>query len=163
MPRGGRRPGAGRPVGRKHDSLFRWQVGAMCEGLRHKELEEKLAEINQAAIPDTREVWAHGKKVPRRQRKKWLRTDAGETYLEDVELALLDDHNIVPETIELDGMEYAVPASDNDTPRVRSIAVPRRLRPGERAEIIKHVAAEFGIKPITVERYWKEYIRNTSD
>lgn len=158
MPRGGRRPGAGRPIGRIHDSEFRRRVGERCDELWKSAALQKLDELNRTAIPETRKVWKRGKDIPPKQRRSWLKTEEGQEYSEDVEFAYREDHKISPGMDKIGDMEYAVPDADEPISRIRTVTV-RRLPKGKRAELIQRVSDEFAIKTSTVARYWKEYRR----
>ena len=62
MPRGGRRSGAGRPPGRKHDDLKRWEVGADCEKLWREAVQANIEMARDNATRNVRAEWKKAQK-----------------------------------------------------------------------------------------------------
>ena len=141
MPRGGVRKGAGRPKGSTKLSFMKClQVGMDCEQawleLVQISLKNALKDINNNVSKE----WLKAKDIPKDKRKKWLESEEGQDYLEDVNFALQTDQNL----------------DDEEEPtRVLQI-IPKRPK-GHRKRIIKEVSQRYSISERMVESCWKKY------
>ena len=161
MPRGGHRPGAGRPKGSAKEV---WEIGEACEKLWRKECD---ASRDRAVAEATRHVrWEWRESVPeyglppeerklsREERQAWCDSDEFKEHVENVEEAILHDRA----KFRLDGLSPAdiTDGVFTDTPpRGMSIRYPRPKGPG--IEIIAQVAKDRGLKKPRVKRCWAAY------
>ena len=141
MPRGGVRKGAGRPKGSTKLSFMKClQVGMDCEQawleLVQISLKNALKDINNNVSKE----WLKAKDIPKDKRKKWLESEEGQDYLEDVNFALQTDQNL----------------DDEEEPtRVLQI-IPKRPK-GHRKRIIAEVSQRYSISERMAETCWKKY------
>ena len=131
MPRGGRRPGAGRK--RTLSGQERLVVGVHCERLLQDEWEAAKQKAIELATPAIREEWGKARAIPVAERKKWIGSFADKDHRDNVEMAL-------------------------DEERGTTVTPIRVRRPkGVRKDIINQVADERGVSLRMVETCWKEY------
>lgn len=140
MPRGGRRPGAGRK--RKLTALQRWRVGARCQELWREEIRTSQDKAIAKATERVRREWERARSVPVSERADWLESEEGQEYLEDVEFALREDQQIPPE-------------DSRAANRLLRLISKRPKGPGPK--IVTQVASEFGLAERMVERCWDEF------
>ncbi len=143
MPRGGARRNAGRKP--KLTDRERFTIGAECESRQQEAYRLKAkAEIAGARVNVAKE-WAKAKAVPVAQRNKWINSEAGREYHDDVEFALREDQGILPD-------------DPRDPARVSRIVIKRPKGPS--TEIIREMAKRESEKRKThiskdmIERCW---------
>lgn len=160
MPRGGRRPGAGRKPGRTLGLMERLRIGGRCEKLWRDACEESATAELATKTGEAQRQWGKAQSVPVGERRAWLEGRVSvswkgqeltyEDYREDVRSALQQDQGIDLE-------------SDDEPTRVITVT-PKRPK-GLRKEIIWRVASEeterraIEISERKVESYWKEFRR----
>lgn len=140
MPSGGKRKGAGRKP--KLEPMARLAVGAHCERLWSDEYEAKLAKEVDASLVNVHNEHKSAHRIPIKERKAWVKSEAGQNHIEDVEDALRLDQGL----------------SDEDIPS-RLIQVKAKRPKGIRSKIMKAVAEAEGISPRMAESCWKEFRR----
>lgn len=141
MPRGGVRKGTGRPKGSSKLPFMKClQVGMDCEQawqeLVQISVKNRLRDINNSVLKE----WAKAKEIPKDKRKKWLESEEGQNYIDDVHFALQTDQNL----------------DDQEEPsRVLQI-IPKRPK-GHRRRIIAEVSQRYSISERMAETCWKKY------
>jgi len=149
MPRGGRREGAGRR--RRLSLLERVRIGARCERLWRAAHSEALRDLLDSKTEQARHQWRKAQEIPIHQRNRWLKSQDGEDYVEDVRGAMQEDQGI--------------DLVDDDADPSPVISVDLKFPRGERQAIIKRVSAEMSdelgrlIGPGAVDKCWKEFRR----
>lgn len=145
MPRGGRRPGAGRKPGKTLSFMRRMRIGAMCE----RQWQAGLQVAQRAAIvSSTKEQqidWEKARRIPIEQRRQWLRSQAADPdgYFEDLWIARRIDQGIDPK-------------DPREPDRVVNLTADSQE--GIRDEIIGLVAEHTGLTPWMVRQCWAEFI-----
>jgi hypothetical protein len=141
MPKGGVRKGAGRPKGSTKLSFMKClQVGMDCE---QAWLELLQIGINNALREITNNVskeWAKAKNIPKDKREKWLESEEGQNYFDDIIFALQTDQNI-----------------DDEEDPVRVLQINPKRPKGHRKRIMKDVSQRYSISERMVETCWKKY------
>lgn len=154
MPRGGRRPGAGRKPGRTLRLMERMRIGARCERLWREERHRAEESAIRKETLLVSEEWEKAQSVPVAERAAWLDSWEGEEYLEDVRAGLQVDQ----------GFDLY---DDSEPERIRTI-LPKRPK-NLRRPIIEKIAAEESerrgarVTPRMVESCWKEFRRIQND
>ena len=141
MPRGGARKGAGRHKGSTKLSFMKClQVGMACERawreLVQINVKSALTDINNNVARE----WAKAKDIPKEERKKWLGSEEGQNYLDDVNFALQTDQNL----------------DDEEEPTRVLRIIPKRPK-GHRKRIIAEVSQRYSISERMAETCWKKY------
>jgi hypothetical protein len=83
---GGKRKGAGRKP--KWDPLFKLRVGQDCESLFRQEEElakKKAIDEHFSTKTDIKNVWDKVHKIPIPRRSNWLKSEAGDQHISDIE------------------------------------------------------------------------------
>lgn len=141
MPRGGVRKGAGRPKGSTKLPFMKClQVGMDCEKawqeLVRISVKNALKDINNNVSKE----WAKAKEIPKGKRKKWLESEEGQNYLDDVHFALQTDQKL-----------------DDDEDPARALQINPKRPKGHRKRIIEEVSQRYAISERMVETCWKNY------
>jgi len=141
MSKGGVRTGAGRPKGSTKLSFMKClQVGMDCEQawreLVQISIKNALREINNNVSKE----WTKAKNISIEKRKKWLESEEGQNYLDDVNFALQADQNL-----------------DDEEDPVRVLQINPKRPKGHRERIMKEVSQKYSISERMVETCWKKY------
>ena len=141
MPRGGVRKGAGRPKGSTKLSFMKClEVGKDCERAWRELVQENVQNALRELDNNVSKEWVRARDIPIEKRKKWLESEEGQNYLEDVHFALQTDQNLDDE---------------EDPARVLQIKPKRPI--GHRKRIIKEVSQQHSISERMAETCWKNY------
>ena len=144
MPRGGKRPGAGRPP--KRDWLAEIEIGQACEMLwreaRNDAMNEHLSNlfVNDSELQT---LWAKVQSIPGSERAAWVGSEKHVTHHADIEEELND----------LAG------TPDATDPAPRCVTISTKPPKGTRQRIIAEIASRYGISTDTANRLWKAYRR----
>ena len=168
MPRGGKRPGAGRPKGSyKLSFMQKMNVGGQCERLHVQLIEESASEQLARKTANVRKVWDHAQSIPVNERHDWLASDEFDgdpedvdevNYVDKVRNALQLDQGLEvamdDDTSNLDGYFFDL-NSDPEPSRIISISNKRPM--GVRNEILASVAGECGLTIQQVDQCWRHF------
>lgn len=138
MPRGGKRPGAGRKP--RLSRLDKLRVGARCERLWREVYRANAEAALRRQLPETRRQWRKAQDVPVPDRPAWTASPDFEDHQDDVRGGLQEDQGI-----DLVG-------DDREPARIIR-AEP--VRPKVGPQIVARVASETGETERMVERCWK--------
>lgn len=158
MPRGGRRPGAGRPSGSTMPRLTRLAIGAECERRERLRREQRAQAAHHEKTENLRRQYEKAQSIPPEDRKVWLRSEEGEDHLAEVDIALRRDQGLLREVD-----DDAVGEDDLGPEPDRVYSYRLRQPKGAREQIVREVAREesarrgIEIKESAVRRYWTEF------
>jgi hypothetical protein len=144
MPRGGKRPGAGRKP--RLTELERLRVGALCERLHRNERQAALSEDIREATYNVQDEFNDGiiSQIPLSKRKEFAESEIGQIFQDEVRFALALDQGLSPEEA-----EEAHPP--------RQLHVSSRRPKGVRREIISAVAESLSIPEWLVDECWQDF------
>jgi len=141
---GGKRKGAGRKL--KWDLLFKLRVGQDCESLfrQAEELAKKKAiDEHFSTETDIKNVWDKVHKIPIPRRSNWLKSEAGDQHISDIE----------------EELETLRAVSANISPASRLLKIPTKPPRGSRLRIISEIAEKYSLSAKQVDNLWQEYRR----
>lgn len=150
VPRGGRRPGAGRP--RKRPWTTEFEIGQACEVLWREETQKQLEyRLNRLLTAETsiQTLWDSVNAIPVSQRRAWLASDAYEDHRGDIDAWL---HKRAGTQFDERTGRYSKEAD-------RRIRLADRPAKGTRGRIIVEIAERYGVSTDTTNRLWKAYRR----
>jgi uncharacterized protein YifE (UPF0438 family) len=99
-------------------------------------IKNALREINNNVSKE----WTKAKNISIEKRKKWLESEEGQNYLDDVNFALQADQNL-----------------DDEEDPVRVLQINPKRPKGHRERIMKEVSQKYSISERMVETCWKKY------
>ena len=141
---GGKRKGAGRKP--KWDPLFKLRVGQDCENLFRQEEElakKKAIDEHFSTETDIKNVWDKVHKIPIPRRSNWLKSEAGDQHISDIE----------------EELETLRATTANISPASRLLKIPTKPPRGSRLRIISEIAEEYSLSAKQVDNLWQEYRR----
>lgn len=139
---GGKRRGAGRPS--KWDFLFIVEVGQACEKLNRKAIEESWERQKHDLFSQQTEIdwhWAKIKKVPPRERRQFLESEAFEFHSQDID------------------EELKMLAGKKGGEVNRVVQLKAKAPRGTRKDILEQIAQTFGLTTRQVDNMWQAYRR----
>ena len=141
---GGKRKGAGRKP--KWDPLFKLRVGQDCENLFRQEEElakKKAIDEHFSTKTDIKNVWDKVHKIPIPRRSNWLKSEAGDQHISDIE----------------EELETLRATTANISPTSRLLKIPTKPPRGSRLRIISEIAEKYSLSAKQVDNLWQEYRR----
>ena len=141
---GGKRKGAGRKP--KWDLLFKLRVGQDCESLFRQEEElakKKAIDEHFSTETDIKNVWDKVHKIPIPRRSNWLKSEAGDQHISDIE----------------EELETLRATTANISPASRLLKIPTKPPRGSRLRIISEIAEKYSLSAKQVDNLWQEYRR----
>ena len=141
---GGKRKGAGRKP--KWDLLFKLRVGQDCESLFRQEEElakKKAIDEHFSTETDIKNVWDKVHKIPIPRRSNWLKSEAGDQHISDIE----------------EELETLRATTANISPASRLLKIPTKPPHGSRLRIISEIAKKYSLSAKQVDNLWQEYRR----
>jgi hypothetical protein len=141
---GGKRKGAGRKP--KWDLLFKLRVGQDCESLFRQEEEvakKKAIDEHFRTDSDLSELWRSVNMVPISHRRHWLKSEAGDQHISDIE----------------DELKAFRAVSANISPASRLLKIPTKPPRGTRLRVISEIAEKYSLSAKQVDNLWQEYRR----
>ena len=141
---GGKRKGAGRKP--KWDLLFKLRVGQDCESLFRQEEElakKKAIDEHFSTETEIKNVWDKVHKIPIPRRSNWLKSEAGDQHISDIE----------------EELETLRATTANISPASRLLKIPTKPPRGSRLRIISEIAEKYSLSAKQVDNLWQEYRR----
>ena len=141
---GGKRKGAGRKP--KWDLLFKLRVGQDCESLFRQEEElakKKAIDEHFSTETEIKNVWDKVHKIPIPRRSTWLKSEAGDQHISDIE----------------EELETLRATTANISPASRLLKIPTKPPRGSRLRIITEIAEKYSLSAKQVDNLWQEYRR----